>query len=98
VNGGKKGAHPKPSDRPIAKSVSKRVGPNLRTAFHGLLGPKFHPLHKAVLTADCLEDEFTRRDQCDTVHDGPMEVTIHILPETMANNPAVTVRPRDVPN
>jgi len=54
VNGGKKGTHPKPSDRPIAKSVSKRARPNLRTAFHGLLGPKFHSLHKAKLTADCL--------------------------------------------
>ena len=87
-----------PFYRPIAKSVSKRAGPNLRTAFHGLLGPKFHPLRKAKLTADCLEDKFTSRDQCHAVQDGPMEARIHALPETMVNNLAITVRPCDVPN
>jgi len=95
---GDESSHPKPSDRPIATFVSKRAGKNLRKAFHGLLGPKFHPSHKVKLTAEFLEDKFTGRDQCDAVHDVPMEAIIHALPETMVNKPAITVRPCDVPN
>lgn len=88
--GGKKGTEMWSSYRHVAKSVSKRAGQNLLMVFHGLLGPKFHPSHKAKLIAECLEDKFTIRDQCDAVRDGPMETRIHTLPEIMGNNSAIT--------
>jgi hypothetical protein len=54
--------------RPIAKSLSKRGGPQAPSAIHGPLGPIFYPIDRANIIADCLENQFRVHDLCDCDH------------------------------
>jgi hypothetical protein len=53
----------------LAKFFMKTDRPKTPTAIHGPSGPRFLPLEKGNVTADCLENQFTPHDLCEENHE-----------------------------
>jgi hypothetical protein len=74
---------------PIAKSFTKRGGPEAPTAIHSPLGPPFYSKDNANLIANCLENLFTPHNVCDTDHERRVETRVQTLLTTFEENPPV---------
>jgi hypothetical protein len=69
------------------KSLECRDGPRAPTAIHGLLGPKFQLIDKAITIAGCLEKHFTPHKFCDENHSWRVEARVQALLEAEVNEP-----------
>jgi hypothetical protein len=74
----------------------KRDGPKAPTAVHGPLGITYHPIEKANMNTDYLENQFRSRDLCDENHEGRVETTVQALLASVDGTPLGKVRPRDI--
>jgi hypothetical protein len=81
---------------PIAKALSKRVGPKEPSAIHGPLGPIFCPIDKANIIVDCLENQFRAHDLCDYDHRRHVEAQVAALLPTIDEDIPVKFLPYDV--
>jgi hypothetical protein len=77
---------------PITKSLTKRDGPRVPTAIHGLLGLKYHPEDKANAIADCLENQFTLHDLCEENHERRVEARVEALLEAAESDSPERIR------
>jgi hypothetical protein len=76
-----------PAKWPIAKSLTHRDGPRAPTAIHGLLGLQYHPLDKATVIADCLENQFTPLELCEENNERQVEARDQALLEAVDSDP-----------
>jgi hypothetical protein len=57
----------------------KKGGPQAPYAIHVSLGLIFHPIDKANILADCLENQFRAHDLCDCDHRRHVEAQVDAL-------------------
>jgi hypothetical protein len=72
--------------RPIGKSLSKSGGPKAPSTIRGPLGPKFHPINKANIIAECLENQSGARDCVHVAFIIPFVYNYKITQDTGKNN------------
>jgi hypothetical protein len=81
----------------IRQNCPNSDGPRAPTAIHGRLGLKYHPVDKANVIADCLENQFTPHDLCEENHERRrVEASGHALLEAVDSHPPERIRPCDL--